>query len=151
MVDRIDSIGEDAIISEKDFSGEEWFASGHFPGASIFPGAMMQEMSTQSGGILIAARYNPMSEFDTRDPYFNRYALGVLVRVKRAKYIGFARPGDTLRAEVRLNEIVGAMFDFSATIRVDDRVIMRNAFQLSNIASSLLQGETLESGTAGGN
>jgi 3-hydroxyacyl-[acyl-carrier-protein] dehydratase len=141
LVDRIVSIGEETIETEKTITGEEYFLKGHFPGLPIFPGAMMQELTTQSAGILIAARFNPMKTYNTHDPSFNAYALGVLVRVKRAKYSGFARPGDVLHAKVKLNELVGNMFDFSASIFVDDQMIMRNAFQLTNVKTAVLYGE----------
>ena len=138
LVDRIVSIDDKQIETEKTVTGKEFFLEGHFPGVAIFPGAMMGEITTQSAGILIAARYNPMSEYNTHDPSFNPYALGVLVRIKRAKFIGFARPGDTIFAKVRLNSIVGNLFDFSATLSVDNQIIMRNAFQLTNVESKVL-------------
>ena len=100
----------------------------------------MQEMTTQSAGILIAAKFNPMSEYNTHDPFFNEYALGVLVKVKRSRYRGFARPGDCLKIHVKLIEQVSSVFDFDAKVTVDGRQIMGNSFQLSNIPSKTLQG-----------
>lgn len=138
LVDRIISITEDAVQTEKVITGKEFFVQGHFPGAAIFPGAMMQELSTQSAGILIAANFNPMAEFNTHDPHFNKYALGVLVRVKNAKFKGFAKPGDTLLTEVSLNENTANFFDFRATIRIEEKIIMQNSFRLANVDSELL-------------
>ena len=138
LVDRILSVTETDIQTEKLITGEEFFLEGHFPGAAIFPGAMMQELSTQSAGILIAENYNPMPHYNTQDPHFNKYALGVLVRVNSARFKGFARPGDTLTTRVELNEHTTNLFDFSATIMVDSKLIMRNSFRLANIESELL-------------
>ncbi len=138
MVDRIVSIGDRSIETAKLVSGNEFFIPGHFPGAPIFPGAMMQELTTQSAGVLIAAKFNPNSEYNTHDPHFNEYALGVLVKVNSARYKSFARPGDELLVSVALNETVSGVFDFSASIKVAGKTIMRNAFQLTNIKSSLL-------------
>jgi 3-hydroxyacyl-[acyl-carrier-protein] dehydratase len=140
LVDRIISIDQQEIETEKTISGDEFYLRGHFPGVAILPGAMMGELSTQSAGILIAAKYNPMPRYNTHDPEANEYALGVLVRVKQEKFFGFARPGDTIRAKVTLNEIVGNMFDFSATLSVEGRTIMRNAFRLTNVETSVLYG-----------
>jgi 3-hydroxyacyl-[acyl-carrier-protein] dehydratase len=140
LVEKIVSIEPTKIVTEKLFSGDEFFAKGHFPGAPIFPGAMMQELTTQSAGILIAAQYNPMQEFNTADPFFNEYALGVLVKVNQARYKGFARPGNTLTVKVVLNERISEVFDFSATISVAGKSLMRNGFQLMNIKSKVLQG-----------
>lgn len=142
MVDRIIEITDHAIVSEKVIRGDEPFLAGHFPGSPIFPGAMMQEVTTQSAGILIAARHNPMESFDTSDPFFNEYALGVLVRVSDARYKSFARPGDVLTAKVELIERVESLFEFRANLRIADRTIMRNNFQLTNIPSRVLQGTT---------
>ena len=141
LVERIVKITPTEIVIEKTVTGQEYFLAGHFPGAPIFPGAMMQELTTQTAGILIAARYNPMKEYNTCDPSFNEYALGVLVKVQQARYKGFARPGDTLNVTVVLNERVSHIFDFSAAITVKGSTIMRNAFQLANIESKVLRGK----------
>ena len=140
LVEKIVSISESEIVTSKRVTGDEFFIKGHFPGAPIFPGAMMQELATQSAGILIAAQYNPMVEFNTADPFFNEYALGVLVKVKQARYKGFARPGDELAVRVTLNDHLTNVFDFSARIEVNGDLIMRNSFQLMNVKSSVLQG-----------
>ncbi len=141
MVERIISIAAQEIVTEKTIQGDEFFLAGHFPGAPIFPGAMLQELTTQSAGVLIAAEYNPMATYDTSDPFFNEYALGVLVRVERARYKSFARPGDTLQAKVKLVEQLDNLFDFHAQVAVYGEVIMRNEFQLTNIPSKLLQSD----------
>ena len=140
FVDEILSISANDIVTQKTVTGDESFIGGHFPGAPVFPGAMMQELVTQSAGILIAAHYNPMETYNTTDPLFNEYALGVLVKVKQARYKGFARPGDRLNVRVVLNDRVSNIFDFSAKVRVNGELIMRNCFQLTNIKSSVLQG-----------
>ncbi|MFK7765849.1 MAG: 3-hydroxyacyl-ACP dehydratase FabZ family protein [Mariniblastus sp.] len=140
LVEKIKSIEPTEIVAETKLTGDEFFIAGHFPGAPILPGAMMQEMTTQTAGCLIAAKYNPMEQYNTTDPFFNEYALGVLVKVKNARYRGFARPGDTLEIKVTLSEQFGQVFDFVGTISVGDKTIVRNSFQLTNILSSVLQG-----------
>lgn len=140
LIKEIVSIEDHEVETSSSIDGEEFFIAGHFPGAPILPGAMMQEMTTQSAGILLAAKHNPMEEYNTEDPFFNEYALGVLVKVKQARFRGFARPGDKLQIKVRLTEQIGQLFDFSATVAVGDSTIMRNSFQLTNILSSNLQG-----------
>lgn len=140
LLRQIEDISDASIQVSTAISGDEHFVTGHFPGAPIVPGAMLQEMTTQAAGVLIAARHNPMEEFNTHDPFSNEYALGVLVRVKGARFRGFARPGDALQIYVELVERVGDLFDFRGRVVVDDRTIMSNAFQLGNIPSATLQG-----------
>ena len=138
LVDEIQMIGERNIVTAKLVAQEDAFIAGHFPGAPIFPGAMMQEFITQSAGILIAANFNPMESYDTSDPSHNEYALGVLMKVNSARYRSFARPGDRLEANIRLNEIIDNLFDFTGRITVREVEIMRIDFRLSNIRSALL-------------
>ncbi|MEM7454515.1 MAG: 3-hydroxyacyl-ACP dehydratase FabZ family protein [Planctomycetota bacterium] len=140
MVDEIVELTDSSIVTRKTVSDADFFISGHFPGAPIFPGAMMQELTTQSAGILIAARFNPMQQYNTEDPFFNEYALGVLVRIDGARYRNFARPGNILEVTVNLDEHLESLFDFAAVIRVEGEEVMRNRFRLTNIKSNVLQG-----------
>ena len=141
LVSEIEAIRVSSIETSTRISGEEQFIGGHFPGASVVPGAMMQEMTTQTAGILIAARFNPMEAFNTHDPFFNEYALGVLVRVKGARFRGFARPGDKLQIHVELSDTLGEIFEFRGRITLNGKVVMSNSFQLANIPSATLQGD----------
>tara|TARA_B100000900_G_C20588112_1_gene720491 strand:+ start:532 stop:1023 length:492 start_codon:yes stop_codon:yes gene_type:complete len=138
LVDKVVSITTQEVVTQKTVIAEE-FIQGHFPGAPVFPGSMMNELTTQSAGILIASQYNPMRNFDTEDPNHNEYALGVLVKTDYARYRGFARMDDVLVATVWLNDRVSEMFDFSGTVSVNRNKIMRNRFRLMNIKSSALQ------------
>lgn len=140
LVDQIESIAETEIVTVKTVSGDEYFLAGHFPEAAVFPGAMLQELTTQSAGILIAANFNPMPDYRTADPHFNAYALGVLVRVHHARYKFFARPGDRLIVHTRLSEHLDNLFNFESSVFNGGRKIMRNSFQLANIPSDVLQG-----------
>lgn len=140
LIEQVVSITTDEVVTEKRLSGEEFFMAGHFPGAPILPGAMMQEMTTQSGGVLIAAEYNPMQDYNTSDPDHNEYALGVLVKVGKSRFRGFARVGQLIEARVTLRETIESLFDFTATVTADGKPIMQNQFQLTNILSSALTG-----------
>ena len=140
LIKEIVEIGPDWIESLSDVQADAAFVQGHFPGAPILPGAMMQEMTTQTAGALIAARFNPMQEFNTEDPFFNEYALGVLVKIKQARYRGFARPGDQLKIRVDLESKLDSIFEFRAKISANDVTVMQNRFQLANIPSKTLQG-----------
>lgn len=140
MVDTILAIHDDFIQTSKTLTGNEPFFAGHFPEAPIVPGSMLQEMTTQSAGILLAARFNPMPEFDTHDPKSNEYALGVLVRVNHSRFRGFIRPADSPHIEVELTDRVGNIFEFRGQVRLDRAIVMSNRFQLANIPSSTLIG-----------
>ena len=141
MVSAIRSIGDQSIETSSLVTGDEFFIAGHFPGASIVPGAMLQEMTTQSAGILIAARFNPMEEFNTHNPFFNEYALGVLMRIQGARFRGFARPGERLQTHVELVDQLDTVFEFKGRITLNEKLVMSNSFQLVNLPSARLQGD----------
>lgn len=126
------------IHTKKIIKDNEFYISGHFPGAPVVPGAMMQEMCTQSAGILIAMHYNPMKDFNTSDPFHNKIALGVLRSVQNAKYNTFVKKGDELDIHVRLINHLDNLFKFEAKIFRGDEKVMRIAFSLCNTQSELL-------------
>ena len=142
LVNEILEFGDNHISTNHRVDESAFWIKGHFPGAPIMPGAMMQELSTQTAGILIAGNYNPMETYDTHDPFYNEYALGVLVKVKHARYRGFARPGSLLTARVTLEERINHVFDFSCKIHSNGILVMQNQFQLANIKSETLQGKS---------
>ena len=142
LVEEIVSISDADIVTRHHVNDDAFFVDGHFPGAPTVAGAMMQELATQTAGILIAARFNPMEQYDTHDPFANEYALGVLIKVLQARYRHFARPGDTLTCQARLADRVGDLFSFTAHISTARQQIMRIEFQLTNIKSSVLTGAT---------
>jgi len=139
LIDKVESISQKQITTSKDLREDEFYFKGHFPSAPVLPGALMQEMTTQTAGILIAKEYNPLGEdYDTNNFDPKRPALGVLSRVKDARYKSFARPGDLLHIQVDLIESLDNYFEFKAKILRGDKLIMSNHFILSNILSQEL-------------
>lgn len=142
LIDRISDLRENLVQTERIVEPDSFFIAGHFPGAPVLPGAIMQEMTTQTAGVLIAAEHNPMEVYNTHDPFFNEYALGVLVKIKHGRYRGFARPHDHLRITVELDQNIGELFDFSGKIECEGKTIYRNQFRLMNMRSDSLRGNT---------
>lgn len=138
QVDSILDSSSSHIETTKSVKPDELYISGHFPGAPVVPGAMMQEMCTQSAGILIAKHYNPMDDFDTTEPFHNQMALGVLRSVKDAKYYTFAKVGDKLNIHVRLINHLDNLFKFEGKIYKGKQKVMRISFSLCNTKSDLL-------------
>lgn len=143
LLDEVVECTSDKITVKKYLKENEFFFEGHFPNAPILPGALMQEMTSQSAGVLIARYHNPMGEnYDTNNFDPSRPALGVLSRIKDAKFKGFARPGDTLEIEIELRESLKDFMEFKGCIyKVTDgqrELIMTNLFCLTNVPSEYL-------------
>lgn len=117
---------------------EDYYLQGHFPGAPVVPGAMMQEMTTQAAGLLIAEYYSPVPDYDSNTT--NRHALGVLRSIHHAKYKSFARPNDTLHIKVELLQQLSNSFRFKGSIEINGNKIMFNEFTLVNISDEKLKG-----------
>ena len=82
-----------------------------------------------------------MQEYNTHDPKFNPYALGVLVRVSQASISVSQGPGDLLRAKVVLREDSIRCLIFPL-LKAGEQVIMKNQFRLANIPTERLYGES---------
>lgn len=136
LIDKVISLDKIQIHTRKKLTGEEYFFKGHFPGAPILPGAMMQEMTTQSAGLLLTKFYSPVDDYDSYQT--TGHALGVLNKVKYANYKNFAKPKDTLDIHVTLIEKMSNVFEFKAYILKGESVVMKNSFQLMNISDEYL-------------
>ena len=117
-------------------TGEEFFLKGHFPGAPVVPGAMLQEMTTQAAGLLITEHFSPVPNYDSEKT--KGWALGVLMAVHFSKFKSFARPGDLLTIEVKHTDRLGNLFRFKGKIKRGEEVIMMNEFSLVNIEEAKL-------------
>ena len=135
MVDKVIEVSSELIHTQKDM-GEHPIIEGHFPGAPIVPGAMLQEMCTQAAGVLITRYHAPVEDYDSEKT--KGYALGVLREVKSAKFLGMTRPDKIIDIKVRLEKIARTRFDFYGEIYQDERCSAKINFQLVNIPGELL-------------
>jgi len=138
QVDEILESSSSHIHTKKVISSNEFYIDGHFPEAPVVPGAMMQEMCTQSAGIFIAKHHNPMKNYNTNDPFSNKMALGVLRSVSNAKYYSFVKVGEVLDIHIRLINKLDNLYKFEGKIFSQNKKVMRIAFSLCNTQSELL-------------
>lgn len=91
----------------------------HFPGNPVLPGVYLLEGLAQTAGVLIE-----------RSTAGRRLAL--LVSVDRARFLGFARPGDQVRLEAELELLEEEHARARVTALVGDRTVAsaRLAFRL---------------------
>ncbi len=135
MVDRVIEISPEYIHSQKDMSSHV-ITGGHFPGAPIVPGAMLQEMCTQAAGVMISKFHAPVEDYDSEKT--KGYALGVLSEIKNAKFVGMTRPDQVIDIKVKLENKQRSRFDFTAVVFQDGESRAAISFQLVNIPSDLL-------------
>jgi 3-hydroxyacyl-[acyl-carrier-protein] dehydratase len=138
LIDHVDEHSSQVLKAQCQPRGDEFYLQGHFPGSPVVPGAIMQEMTTQAAGLLIAEHHSPVEDYDSEKT--PGWALGVLRAVHRAKYKSFARPSDQLTIRVELLDRVENSFRFKAQISSHERLIMFNEFTLVNIEDAKLRG-----------
>lgn len=141
MVDKIIELNPNYAETKKCPQREEFYLQGHFPGAPVVPGAMLQEMTTQTAGLIIAEFYSPVADYDSEKT--KGHALGVLRAINYSKFKSFARDGDELSIKVKLVEKEANRFQFQASVYRGETKIMSNSFVLVNIDENVLKGESV--------
>ena len=105
LLDEIIESGEDEIVCQKEFSGEEFFFQGHFPDAPIVPGVILCETALQAGAVLLS-RQHPQKEAD----------LPVVTRLNNVKFKRMVRPGDRVQVAVKIEELLANVFFLAARL-----------------------------------
>jgi 3-hydroxyacyl-[acyl-carrier-protein] dehydratase len=136
MVDQVHSIDEKSIHTSKTHAGNEPHVLGHFPGAPVVPGAMLQEICTQSAGILITQFYSPVKNYNSNTT--KGWALGVLNKVEFAKYLEMVKPNQPIEAKVELIEHQDGLFKFRAQVYQQQKLKAKLKFNLVNISDKYL-------------
>jgi 3-hydroxyacyl-[acyl-carrier-protein] dehydratase len=86
LIDRVVELDPGVrCVAEHDFTGEEWYLKGHFPGEPIVPGVMLTESMAQ------AATVGAMALPDYRD------GIGLFAGIEEMRFKRIVRPGDTGR------------------------------------------------------
>ena len=86
LIDRVTELEPGVrCVAEHDFTGEEWYLKGHFPGEPIVPGVMLTESMAQ------AATVGAMALPDYRD------GIGLFAGIEEMRFKRIVRPGDTGR------------------------------------------------------
>ena len=114
FVDKIISREGNSITTQRTLRDDEYFFQGHFPGNPIMPGALLCEACFQTGAILMGADKKP--------------GLGVVTRIKDAKFKNFAKPGDTLTITVVLDDKIANAYYMHGTVFVDNKLILKTIF-----------------------
>ncbi len=136
MVDHVIEMSPKSIESIKIHKGNEPHVLGHFPGAPVVPGAMLQEICTQSAGILITKYHSPVENYHSEKT--KGWALGVLNKVEYAKFLGITKPDKEITAKVELVESLGNLFKFKAEVFQLGVLKAKFRFNLVNASDEIL-------------
>lgn len=93
FVDKVIEMTDNLIVGVKNFTTNEPFFTGHFPGEPIVPGVLLLEAMAQAGGLLVLHDKPDAGHYST---YF--------LKIDKAKFRQKVVPGDTLLLRLEITE-----------------------------------------------
>lgn len=103
LVDKVESLSHERIVTVKYVSLAEEYLADHFPTFPVLPGVMMLESAVQAAGWLLHHRTG-----------FSK-SMAVLKEARNVKYGTFVAPGNALRMEVEWLKPTESGAGFKAT------------------------------------
>ncbi|MDO5784970.1 MAG: 3-hydroxyacyl-ACP dehydratase FabZ [Eubacteriales bacterium] len=118
MVDAITELDQQngTVVGIKQFTGEEEFFKGHFPGNPVVPGVFLIEALAQTGAVAILSR----EEYCGKTGYFASW--------DKIKFRRKVLPGDTITLKVQLVRIRGKIVVADGTAYVGDEKAAQGTF-----------------------
>lgn len=119
MIDRVLNYDEQSIEAIKNFTVNEPYVQGHFPGNPIMPGVMMIEAMAQTSTVL-AFKYIESNQ------EIARYFKGLDILFSSADDVKFkqvVRPGDQLHVFSTLIRNARNLFEFDARVEVKNIIV----------------------------
>ncbi|MFH1865807.1 MAG: bifunctional UDP-3-O-[3-hydroxymyristoyl] N-acetylglucosamine deacetylase/3-hydroxyacyl-ACP dehydratase [Candidatus Eisenbacteria bacterium] len=112
LVDRILELDDRRVVGVKNFTMNEWFFVGHFPGHPIVPAVLLVEAMAQVGGFLLLSR---LEEREKKLVYF--------MGIDNARFRRPVRPGDSVRFELNLVRLRGGTCKMHASAYVEGELV----------------------------
>jgi UDP-3-O-[3-hydroxymyristoyl] N-acetylglucosamine deacetylase / 3-hydroxyacyl-[acyl-carrier-protein] dehydratase len=112
LVDKILELDDRRVVGVKNFTMNEWFFVGHFPGHPIVPAVLLIEAMAQVGGFLLLSR---VERRETKLVYF--------MGIDNARFRKPVRPGDSVRFELKLLRLRGGTCKMRGSAFVDGELV----------------------------
>jgi 3-hydroxyacyl-[acyl-carrier-protein] dehydratase len=115
MIDKVMDYTEWTITAIKNFSVNEPYVQGHFPGNHIMPGVMMVEAMAQASTIL-AFKHLEHAEM------LHSFMFGdiLFVAADQLRFKKVVYPGDQLVVHSKLTRVARKIFEFESSISVNE-------------------------------
>jgi len=120
FVDKIISVSEEQINTERKIREDEEFFKGHYPGNPLMPGVLICESVFQSAAILVGKNMPEGTE-----------GVPVLTRIKEAKFKNMVFPGDLLSVQVDIVEKLAGTYFMKGVAKANGKVAVRVQFAVT--------------------
>ena len=117
-VDRIISLSESSIKTQKTFAEDLNLFQGHYPGNPLMPGVILCEAIFQSGALLLSKSFSEHG--DNKIP--------VLTRITDSRFKRRVLPGETVDMEVTLIDTLASVCVLRGKARVDGELAVKTEF-----------------------
>jgi len=117
-VDKIISLSETVIETEKTIAEDLDVFNGHYPGNPLMPGVLLCEAIFQSGALLLAESYS-----DTDND-----KIPVLTRITDTRFKRRVMPGETISIEVKLVDTISSVSILKGKARVGSELAVKTEF-----------------------
>ncbi|SDB81324.1 3-hydroxyacyl-[acyl-carrier-protein] dehydratase [Pelagirhabdus alkalitolerans] len=108
LVDEITELEEgQRVVGKKNVTINEPFFQGHFPDYPVMPGVLIIEALAQTGAVVMLKKEE------------NQGKIGYLAGVDKCRFKRQVKPGDTLKLEVEITRLKGAIGKGKAKATVD--------------------------------
>jgi 3-hydroxyacyl-[acyl-carrier-protein] dehydratase len=117
-VDKIISLSETVIETEKTIAEDLDVFNGHYPGNPLMPGVLLCEAIFQSGALLLAESFS-----DTDND-----KIPVLTRITDTRFKRRVLPGETISIEVKLVDTISSVSILKGKARVGSELAVKTEF-----------------------